>query len=100
MNANKKTLTMMTLLATVVLAGLVALLGCEESEPAEPAQTKTVAAALETVQTTCPVMKGGAIDKKIFTEYKGKKVYFCCPECIDKFKAEPEKYIAQLPQFN
>ena len=91
----------MTLLVTVVLAGLVALLGCEESEPAEPAQTKTVVAAQETIlQKTCPIMKGGAIDKKVFTEYNGKKVYFCCPGCIDRFKAEPEKYIAQLPQFN
>jgi len=26
-------------------------------------------------------------------------VYFCCPGCEEKFKAEPEKYIAKLPQF-
>jgi YHS domain-containing protein len=43
---------------------------------------------------------GGAINKAIFTEYKGKKVYFCCSPCEEKFKAEPEKYIAKLPQFN
>ena len=49
-------------------------------------------------QTTCPVM-GGAINKDIFTEYKGKKVYFCCPGCVDMFKADPEKYLAKLPQF-
>jgi YHS domain-containing protein len=44
-------------------------------------------------------MKGGAIDKNVFTVYKGKKVYFCCPGCIDKFKANPEEYVTQLPQF-
>ncbi len=49
-------------------------------------------------QTTCPVM-GGAIDKTIFVEYKGKKVYFCCPGCVETFKANPEKYVAKLPQF-
>jgi YHS domain-containing protein len=49
-------------------------------------------------QTTCPVM-GGAIDKAIFVEYKGKKVYFCCPACVETFKANPEKYVAKLPQF-
>jgi YHS domain-containing protein len=43
---------------------------------------------------------GGAINKDIFTEYKGKKVYFCCPGCVDRFKADPEKYLAKLPQFN
>ncbi len=49
-------------------------------------------------QTVCPVM-GGKINKDVFTEYKGKKVYFCCPGCIAKFKKNPEKYIAKLPQF-
>jgi len=42
----------------------------------------------------------GAIDKNIFVEYEGKKVYFCCAGCKDKFEAELEKYLAKLPQFN
>ncbi len=58
---------------------------------------KEIAAAA--VQTICPIMVGSAIDKNVFTEYKGKKVYFCCPMCIDKFKKSPEQYIAKLPQF-
>jgi len=49
-------------------------------------------------QTTCPVM-GGTINKNIFTEYKGKKVYFCCAGCIEKFEENPEEYISKLPQF-
>ena len=57
---------------------------------------KEIAVAVE--QTTCPIMNM-AIDKKVFVEYKGKKVYFCCPGCEDKFKAEPEKFLAKLPQF-
>jgi YHS domain-containing protein len=56
------------------------------------------AAAAESEQTMCPVM-GGAIDKTVFVEYKGKKVYFCCPICKAKFEADPEKYMAKLPQF-
>ena len=61
---------------------------------------KTADAAVAAVgeQTTCPVM-GGAINKDIFTEYKGKKVYFCCAGCDGKFKADPEKYLSKLPQF-
>lgn len=50
-------------------------------------------------QTVCPVM-GGAINKDYYTVYKGKKVYFCCSPCKEKFEEEPEKYIAKLPQFN
>jgi YHS domain-containing protein len=49
-------------------------------------------------QTICPVM-GGKINKDIFTEYKGKKVYFCCPACKPEFEKNPEKYIDKLPQF-
>ena len=47
----------------------------------------------------CPVMDGNKIDKNVFVEYKGKKVYFCCAQCKAKFEAEPEKYLSKLPQF-
>jgi len=49
-------------------------------------------------QKTCPVM-GLAINKNLFTVYKGKKVYFCCPGCKPEFEKNPEKYLAKLPQF-
>lgn len=54
--------------------------------------------AVPTEQTTCPIMDA-PINKDIFVEYKGKKVYFCCEGCKDKFNEEPEKYLAKLPQF-
>ena len=50
------------------------------------------------VQTTCPVM-GGPIDPTVYTEYKGKRVFFCCKGCDKKFMENPEQYIAKLPQF-
>jgi YHS domain-containing protein len=98
MDAKKKTIITMVLLTGVLLVGLVALNGCKKkSEPAATSETKGVAsAAIE--QTTCPVM-GRAINKNIFTEYKGKKVYFCCAGCKEKFEKEPGKYLAKLPQF-
>jgi len=48
-----------------------------------------------TVQTMCPVM-GGEINKKIFSDYKGYRVYFCCTECPGEFKKNPEKYMKKL----
>ena len=42
---------------------------------------------------------GNPIDKQYKTEYKGKTVYFCCPDCKPEFEKDPEKYIAKLPQF-
>ncbi len=50
------------------------------------------------IQTLCPVM-GNPINKEIFVEYKGKKVYFCCDGCDDMFLEDPAKYIDKLPQF-
>ena len=54
-------------------------------------QTTAKAGDASTEQTLCPVM-GNPIDKNVFIEYQGKKVYFCCKACIDTFKADPEKY--------
>ncbi len=87
----------MLLLAGFLLVGLIVLDGCKKSEPAAPPESEEVASA-EIEQTICPVMEG-AINKNLFTEYKGKKVYFCCAGCKEKFEKEPEKYIAKLPQF-
>jgi len=68
----------------------------EQKPGATLSPTKEITVAAE--QTTCPIMDA-PINKNIFVEYKGKKVYFCCPGCEDKFKAEPQKYLAKLPQF-
>jgi YHS domain-containing protein len=46
-------------------------------------------------QTTCPVM-GGKISKKYFSDYDGKRVYFCCDDCPGEFKKDPAKYVKKL----
>ena len=28
-------------------------------------------------QTTCPVL-GGNVDKNVYADYQGKRIYFCC----------------------
>jgi len=64
-----------------------------------PAIAENQTAVDSTEQKICPVM-GGAINKDIYIEYKGKKVYFCCPGCKEKFLENPEKYVSKLPQFS
>ena len=54
-------------------------------------------AAKSKPQTTCPVM-GGKINKEIYTDYEGKRVYFCCKGCIDEFKKDPAKHIKELKE--
>ena len=105
------------IMSIIVLAGLVVVLilvnGCKKSEPttdetttitsqeiAQPdTRTGTIAKVVATVeQTICPIM-GEPIDKNIYVEILGKKVYFCCEGCEQKFMEEPEKYLDKLPQF-
>ncbi len=109
MNVQNKHLTL--LIASIFMLTIVTLIGCKKSEPSSEATVekmqehaamssepaKKTASSVE--QTTCPVM-GNAINKDIFTEYEGKKVYFCCPPCKEKFEQAPEQYIVKLPQFS
>ena len=115
MNGNRRNLVG-TLAAVVLVLAITAFLsGCGKEEPAaeQPAQTtagQLTAAAQEAaataqaqaqdtvLQETCPIM-GGPINKAIFVEYEGKKVYFCCKGCETEFNKDPAKYVAKLPQF-
>ncbi len=127
MDAKKQRLMTVLLVAGFVFVGLVMVNGCKKEEPVAPTNAEsedahdhgdgegqhshdehsetsmTMESATEIAttgeQTTCPIMLGKPIDKAIFTEYKGKKVYFCCAGCDSMFKKDPEKYVAKLPQF-
>ncbi len=46
-------------------------------------------------QTICPIM-GGKINKAVYADYEGKRVYFCCGGCISKFQKDPAKYVKKL----
>jgi YHS domain-containing protein len=48
-----------------------------------------------TAQKLCPIM-GGEVDKSVYVDYRGKRVYFCCPGCKETFLKEPAKYIEQM----
>ena len=46
-------------------------------------------------QTKCPVM-GNPINKDVFTDYKGHRIFFCCSGCIEDFKKNPEAYLEKM----
>jgi YHS domain-containing protein len=56
-----------------------------------------LAAAAPQAQTTCPVL-GGKIDKNVYADYKGERVYFCCNGCDAGFKKDPEKYLKKMKE--
>ena len=47
------------------------------------------------LQSTCPVM-GGKINKKLYVDVKGKRIYVCCAGCVAAIKKDPTKYISKL----
>jgi YHS domain-containing protein len=48
-------------------------------------------------QTQCPVM-GGMINKNVYADYQGNRVYFCCPPCLKEFKRSPDLYIKKMKE--
>ena len=97
--------------AVIALAAVIFATGCSEGgKPAAPAEKKaTGAKAAETTkesaatavadagkpQTACPVM-GDKINKAIYADHDGKRVYFCCAGCVNTFKKDPAKYVKKL----
>lgn len=88
------------ILVCLLVAGFVVFAGCKKkSGSGTSIGIESIASGEEILQKNCPVMDG-PINKDLFTEYQGKKVYFCCASCKEAFEKEPEKYLSKLPQFN
>ncbi|MCH9021575.1 MAG: hypothetical protein IID32_02290 [Planctomycetes bacterium] len=98
----KKTLTIV--FAAALMVGFWS--GCKQDEGgggngesgkkesgAKVETTSTTATAL--AQTLCPI-GGGDIVKNSFTDYQGKRVYFCCDDCKPKFDKDADNIIAKM----
>ena len=99
----KKTLTIV--FAAALMAGFWS--GCKQDDGggggngesgkkesgAKVETTSTTATAL--AQTLCPI-GGGDIVKNSFTDYQGKRVYFCCDDCKPKFDKDADNIIAKM----
>jgi YHS domain-containing protein len=46
-------------------------------------------------QTVCPVL-GNKINKNVYADCQGKRVYFCCAGCVAPFQKNPGKYLKKL----
>ena len=79
---------------TVVALVTFGFAGCEKRTDARGG-AESVAAA-PNAQTTCPVMEGNPINRDIYADYDGTRVYFCCHACVATFKEDPAKYIGKL----
>ena len=81
----------------LVLVTVFALTGelSAQARSGEKSGVENAKAGKTIEQTVCPVM-GGTIDKALYVDSNGKRIYVCCEGCIDKVKADPSKYISKL----
>jgi YHS domain-containing protein len=72
---------------------------CPPKFKAEPDTYFKKAAAdgvlFENIQKVCPI-SGEGIDKKVYSDYEGRRVFFCCRKCRSIFAADPMKYLKRL----
>lgn len=73
--------TLITVLALVTLLAAGCASGPREKPPLPPG-----------ANATCPVM-GEDVDPGLYTEYRGRKIFFCCENCRSEFEARPDYYL-------
>jgi len=98
--SNRKALGTRVLVLFVALFFAGAFNSCTSNEsktkeevPNKYMKTKTTASLKS--QTTCPVMEG-KVDKSLYADVNGYRIYVCCSGCINEVKKDPDKYIKKL----
>ena len=67
------------------------------------AQTKTKAPAKAPKTISCAVQKGDMLNvadataKHMYSDYKGRRYFFCCAGCPEAFKKDPAKFAKTAP---
>jgi YHS domain-containing protein len=56
------------------------------------ADTSATPGETQLVQTVCPVM-AGTLNRNLYVDTNGRRVYFCCEACLESFNKNPQKYI-------
>lgn len=73
----------------VLVAAVVSAASVHAAEKNEPETS-------EKKQTHCPVMTKNSVNKNLYVDVKGYRIYVCCAGCIGKVKADADKYIKQM----
>ena len=86
----------LSMFCSLVLAGGV-LLAADSKDAAKKPTTQPTTQPAKAFNKFCAVEQENKIDPKGGTYvYKDKVIGFCCPDCIDEFKKDPEKYMKTI----
>lgn len=70
--------------------------GEKKDEKKDEKKGEQPSAAGKPVNKFCAIEQENEVDPTVTTTYKGKTVGFCCEDCIKKFQANPDAYMAKL----
>jgi len=84
----------------VNVGGQTVFLCCEGclQRKIDPQHWATMHANIARAQQICPVMKHDLPKKPKWTIIEGQIVYVCCPPCLKKLAADPQKYLRELDE--
>jgi len=93
-----KTKIILSLLSTLLVMAFVSHTSLAQEKPCcGDLQKKDLKKEVTPNQMTCPVM-GGKVNKDMYVDYQGKRIYFCCAGCIETFKKDSEKYMEKMKE--
>ena len=98
-----KAKVLLTCAGALLMTGLVfTLMGCNGDQAAPTTRVTADADVVDAIenQRYCPVMTKMEIDRSLYVDYEGKRVYFCCAGCLPAFEADPEKYMEVLHEIH
>ncbi len=76
--------------------------GCSKMLEADPDKYFKKAAAdsvlFENIQVACPVSGEPLEEKSVYADYEGRRVFFCCENCVGSFAEDPHKYLKRLDE--
>ena len=69
----------------------------EEKTPQKEEDVTTKDAGPQTLKAqTIDAFSGKPVNKSIYADYNGKRIYFCCDQSKNEFNNDPEKYIEKF----
>lgn len=87
---------MRKVLLVLLIGGSLALMGCGQAEQPAAENGETAESELKP-QTHCPIM-GSAINRDLYVDHEGKRIYVCCPPCVEQVNADPEAALRKLEE--
>lgn len=86
------------ILLACICAAVITNISCTKSEPdrpksgSVPSGTSLSTSKIQTVDA----VSGKPINRAVFTDHQGKRIYFCCDQSRLDFRNNPKKYLDEF----